>query len=308
VSGNTAIRGGGIYATYFGSARLINSVVSRNGGISGAGISKGGSGKLVVDRSTISGNIARNGGSGGGIDVAGDFAITNSTISGNSVTGRYASGGGIDVGGSNYLVVTITNTTISGNSAIGQDSGCGGISSINGYLTVVNSTISGNSVSGTGSHGGGVCNNSVDGTMTITNSTITRNLSGGRGGGVYNERPLDLNRTLISGNTASGAGSELYNSNYGSVSAANFNLFGHSGLTNARAFRNFTPGATDITATSNGNRPTALSAVLNTNLANNGGPTDTCFGCGQSCDRRGDQWHLPAASHRPARRDKTAGR
>jgi hypothetical protein len=59
------------------------------------------------------------------------------------------------------------------------------------------------------------------------------------------------------------------------AACSNFNLFGHSGLTNAQAFENFTPGATDITATSDGNTPTALSAILNTNLANNGGPTRT---------------------------------
>jgi hypothetical protein len=52
---------------------------------------------------------------------------------------------------------------------------------------------------------------------------------------VYNGSYLDLNRTPISGNTAQGAGSELYNRKYGlRVTAANFNLFGHKGLTNAK--------------------------------------------------------------------------
>jgi hypothetical protein len=49
----------------------------------------------------------------------------------------------------------------------------------------------------------------------------------------------------------------------------------HHGLTNAHAFEDFTPGATDITVTSNGNRSTALANILNTTLANNGGPTRT---------------------------------
>jgi hypothetical protein len=82
-----------------------------------------------------------------------------------------------------------------------------------------------------------------------------------------------LARTLISGNTAA-SGAEIYNQS-NLVTAGNFNLFGHSGLTNAQAFENFTPGVTDITATSNGNRPTALTGILNTTLANNGGPTRT---------------------------------
>ena len=46
-------------------------------------------------------------------------------------------------------------------------------------------------------------------------------------------------------------------------------------LTNGQAFENFTPGPTGITATSNGNNPTALVNILNPNLANNGGPTRT---------------------------------
>jgi len=62
---------------------------------------------------------------------------------------------------------------------------------------------------------------------------------------------------------------------FGSVYTGNFNLFGHRGLTNGQAFENFTPGPTDITATSNGTDPTALVNILNTNLANNGGPTRT---------------------------------
>jgi hypothetical protein len=42
-----------------------------------------------------------------------------------------------------------------------------------------------------------------------------------------------------------------------------------------QAFANFTPGPTDITATSNGTGPTALVNILNPTLANNGGPTRT---------------------------------
>jgi hypothetical protein len=60
--------------------------------------------------------------------------------------------------------------------------------------------------------------------------------------------------------------------NRGEITAANF---GHKRLTTAQAFENFTPGPTDITATSNGNYSTVLSNILNTTLANNGGPTRT---------------------------------
>ncbi|HKH20824.1 MAG TPA: choice-of-anchor Q domain-containing protein [Gammaproteobacteria bacterium] len=52
-------------------------------------------------------------------------------------------------------------------------------------------------------------------------------------------------------------------------------FLGRSSLTNAQAFQNFTPGATDITATSDGNDPTALADILNTTLDNNGSRTCT---------------------------------
>jgi hypothetical protein len=294
ISGNAAYGGGGIRNS--GTLSITSSTISGNtAAASGGGVSSGIT--LAVANSTISGNAA--GFAGGGVDSAGDITVTNSTISGNTAGDR---GGGL----ANLYRATIIRSTISGNTA--GDRGGGVTNRVYGTMTVTNSTISGNSTSGTGSYGGGVAN--YDGTMTLINSTITRNRSGERGGGVHNRgvyrearvtvtnstisgnlsgsgggvfnnrnSQLDLNRTLISGNTAQGAGSELYNYSDeffpGSVTAANFNLFGHSGLTNARAFQNFTPGATDITATSNGNTPTKLSNVLNTTLADNGGPTKT---------------------------------
>ncbi|HKF96412.1 MAG TPA: choice-of-anchor Q domain-containing protein, partial [Gammaproteobacteria bacterium] len=85
---------------------------------------------------------------------------------------------------------------------------------------------------------------------------------------------LTLTRTAISGNSAAD-GAEVNNAGDSSVTAASFNLFSYRGLTNGQAFENFTPGPTDITATSNGNDPTTLANILNTTLANNGGPTRT---------------------------------
>jgi hypothetical protein len=85
-----------------------------------------------------------------------------------------------------------------------------------------------------------------------------------------------LTHSLVSGNTAPN-GAELYNASQSlaTITANSDNLFGHSGLTNAQAFTKFTPGVSDLTATSDGTVPTALSAILNTTLANNGGPTKT---------------------------------
>jgi hypothetical protein len=130
---------------------------------------------------------------------------------------------------------------------------------------VTNSTISGNS-SNSGEIGGGgaVINN---GTLTLTNTTISGNTAS-YGGGVRNDGTLTLNRTLISGNTAnSGSAPELYNyATQATVIANSFNLFGHYGVAGVEGL---SPGPTDIAPTQ------PLSTILNTTLANNGGPTRT---------------------------------
>jgi hypothetical protein len=223
---------------------------------------------LTLTNSTISGNSA-----GGGAGVSnGQYAGirgTNSTIWGNTANGN---GGGI----SNDSAVTLTNSTISGNTAGGDGGGVGqGYDSVSFQLT--NSTMSGNTAT---SDGGAVYNSG--GSVSLTHSTISGNMAGSRGGGVYNHFAdadlgpglVGLNRSLFAGNTAS-SGHEVFNDANATVSADNFNVLGHSGLTSTQAFVNFTPSGSDTNATSNGNRPTALGAILNASLANNGGPTRT---------------------------------
>jgi len=121
--------------------------------------------------------------------------------------------------------------------------------------------------------------------MFFVNSSVSGNTAASQGGGVYSSGLLTgglrsdviLNRTLIAGNTAP-QGAEVYQLSGGVVTANNFNLFGHSGLTTAQALGGsgvILFGASDITATANGTDPTALAAILNPSLANNGGPTRT---------------------------------
>ena len=136
-------------------------------------------------------------------------------------------------------------------------------------LTINNSTISGNNAD----TGGGF--ESAGGTVVINNSTITGNNAPNGGGGVYigNGATVTLNRTIVSGNTAN-AGAEIRIID-GTLDAENRNVLGHSGLNDAQAFSGSTPGGTSVRATSNGTNSTALSSILNTTLANNGGPTPT---------------------------------
>jgi hypothetical protein len=238
----------------------------------------------------VSGNTASSDG-GGAISVFGTLTLTNSTVSGNT---SYAFGGGIDtrfhgtliltdstvtgnsaafVGGGMFLgyACTVTNSTISSNSAPRG----GGIANEFATLTVTNSTVSGNFAQRSG---GGIAN--LVATLTVTNSTVSGNLASLRGGGVYNvgspyydSSLVLLRRSLFSGNTAP-SGAEVFHGTY-VITVNDFNLFGQAALTTAQALAGFTPGATNITATTDGTTPTALSAILDPTLADNGGPTST---------------------------------
>jgi hypothetical protein len=187
------------------------------------------------------------------------------------ISGNFAYvGGGVANSGGGTL--TVTNSTVSGNEArIG-----GGLCNF-GSATFTNSTVSGNSAT----NGGGAFN-SIYGQLSFASSTVPGKTAASKGGGVYSSglsgnlrSDVVFNRTLIAGNTAP-QGAELYQYSGGVVTANNFNLFGHSGLTTAQALGGggvILFGASDITATSNGNDPTALAEILNPSLANNGGCT-----------------------------------
>jgi hypothetical protein len=303
ISDNTAnIRGGGV-DTKYGTVTITNSTIAGNSAELGGGGVFNGYATLTMTNSTVAGNTAGNGG-GGVYNGGGTVALSHSTITGNSsggvhndrglltlanstITGN--SGGGVynldtltltystimgnsgRSGVSNHGALTLTNSTVMGNTA----SFFGGGVSNGPYdtLTLVNSTITGNSA-----HSGGGVFNYNFGTVTLTNSTITGNTAGYEGGGVFNDGgnypgALTLAHTLVAGNTASSA-AEIINSG-GVITANNFNLFGYDGLTNVQAFQGFAPGATDLTATSDGSNPTALTDILDTTLQDNGGPTLT---------------------------------
>lgn len=189
--------------------------------------------------------------------------INQSTIANNTAFG---SGGGI----SNYYYFSATaviNSTITGNDAkgcnCGRDGYGGGVHNYGGFVGLVNSTVSGNSAEGStnGGFGGGIMNQYSNGT--------------------YYQGPayLILERSLVSGNTVTAEGSEINNA-LSSYDSNDYNLFGHSGETNAAAFSDFVPGVNDFNATSDGDGtshhvPTALAGILSLTLGNNGGPTNT---------------------------------
>jgi hypothetical protein len=254
---------GGIGNIFSGSTlTLTNSTVRDNsdGGIYSYGT-------VTLTNSTVSGNSSWG---GGGIHNFGTATLTNSTVSGNEANGdRYGDGPFDGRGGGigNYGTVTLINSTVSSNKA---NWGGGGISNGFGTVTLINSTISGNEAYW---HGGGIYSY---GTVMLTNATVSGNSASYWGGGINNDGgTLTLRSTIVSGNSASTV-NELSNyPSYGPITADSYNVFGHSGEGNANAFYNFTPGSSDVTATSDGTKPTVLSSIVNTTLADNGGPTQT---------------------------------
>lgn len=259
--------GGGL--DFDGTATITNSTITGNesgdGGAGGINVN----GEVTIRNSTIAYNIAADDGGGIGVDF-GSLTLIESTVSYNYSAEE---GGGIASIGS---LLTITKSTISGNSAYEDAGGVFNVAS--SETTISNSTISGNRViSIYGAGGGGIYNEYS--ALTIVNSTITGNTTQNYGGGIYNGggeySELTIVRSLVSGNQAD-YGSELFNSaDYfngpGTVTAANHNLFGHDVLNNTQAFVNFTPGATDINATSSGD-DILLTNILYIYLDDNGGP------------------------------------
>ena len=145
------------------------------------------------------------------------MTVSNSTFSGNNVTSW---GGGIYNSSANTATPAVTNSTLYGNGAA-----VGGGIYITGTLTVANSTLSGNSAT----QGGGIYKDSVNGR-------------------------LNLNNTIVGGNSASAVGPDLY----GAVTTGDYNLVQNSSGATLSGSNNITGQAPRLSA-----------------LADNGGPTQT---------------------------------
>jgi CSLREA domain-containing protein len=155
--------------------------------ISGVTITRAG-----ATSSSTEGNV------GGGIYNSGTLTLTNSTLSGNKVSGNGSAGGGVFNEGSASL--TVNKSTISGNEA-NQGGGIynSGSATGGGSVTITNSTISGNQAQG----GGGIASFASTG-ETIKNTTIARNTATtSNGGGIFSggDGPKFKN-TIVANNTS----------------------------------------------------------------------------------------------------------
>ena len=199
---------------------------------SGGGIRFASSGALSLTNSTLSGNsISGDVAFGGGIFTSsGSVSLTNSTLSGNSTSGdRAAYGGGIyTYSGS----VSLTSSTLSGNSTSGFGAFGGGIRTGSGSVSLTNSTLSGNSTSGDFAEGGGI-HTYLGGSISLTNSTLSGNSTSGRSarGGGISGGSVSLISSTLSGNSTSGDGADGGGISSGSVSLTNSTLSGNSAAT-----------------------------------------------------------------------------
>lgn len=196
----------------YGALTVRNVTFADNNASSRGGAMRNNATALLTD-STLSGNTASN---GAAIDNDGTLTVQRSVFE-NGVAGTD--------GGAIYnrtgATATITGSTLSGNTTT---NGSGGAIYSRGTVVVRDSTLSGNS---SNLDGGAIQNRGESGTtMTLTNCTLENNTAGRNGGGVtnYNNYPLYVINSVISGNTATGQGGGIYRKR-GPVRLYN-NLFG----------------------------------------------------------------------------------
>lgn len=208
------------------------------------------SGTVMIDGLTIT---AGRGLGSGGISSAGNLTITDSVVSDN-LSGF---GGGIINSGT----LTVERCAIAGNSGTAN----GGVANF-GTATIVNTTISGNSTL----QGGGIYSS---GTLTVTNSTITNNHAGTNivlGGSGINIAggTATVNNTIIAANYRSNDGTQ--DDILGTITVANNDLVG-----NAAFAGGVTHGVNGSIVGNGGVGIINIASVIETTLANNGGPTQT---------------------------------
>jgi fibronectin-binding autotransporter adhesin len=267
ISDNSASSGGGINST--GNITVTGASLTGNSAdLLGGAINS--SGKVTVSNSSFANNSAQDGGAifsaknstlnvsggssfsgnqaqdGGAIESQSTFSITNSSFTGNVVSG------GTDLGGAifnNQGKATINNVTFTNNSA-----GSGGaIDSLNGTLAISNgSTFTTN----TATNGGGAINSS--GTLTVAGGSFTGNIAkNGGGGAIANVGPLTVTNVSLTGNSAKkGGGGAIFNQ--GTLGVSNATITGNAALSGGGIF-------------SEGNFQLLDSAVSNNSAAGTGG-------------------------------------
>lgn len=176
----------GFFGRGVGTLRIADSALT-GGTAVGIGTSFGGNlcvfeGRLLLERSVLSGGNAYTGGGLHLDSLTGDSTILSSTLAGNQ---GFQLAGGISFD-SPGVTLTIESSTISGNIAgrpgFEQAGFGGGVYANQGSLRIVNSTISGNQATG---YGGGISFSGIGSdSLLLRLSTVSNNTAGRRGGGL----------------------------------------------------------------------------------------------------------------------------
>ena len=176
-----------------------------------------------------------------------------------------------DGDGSSQSNVTLRGMTLTGGTVTGGDSnGLGGAIFNRENLTIDSSIILGN----TANDGGGI-HNARTGTLTLTSSKVSGNSAVGvdnfddkvYGGGIYSyDATLNINKSTISGNTASSYGGGL-NAVLGTVTIRNSNVSGNSAANDGGGLQN-----------SQGTMVVRQSKISNNSVSSDGGGIDNYSG------------------------------
>lgn len=273
ITGNTTDNyGGGIQSVFSIETVVTNSTISGNSGFGGGGINNGGGSRTVLMDCEVANNTSTGEPSslfpGGGGIVNGEGSeveIYRSTISGNRA--NFQAGGIRNAG-----TLTIEESTLSENSAAREGGGI--FNWRQGEAQITNSTLSQNE----SRDGGGLFNQDSGGRIIFAHCTLTGNSAnvdddGGVGGGIRMSNGMALlHNTIVAGNTrgSSATSDDITNSNGSLEAASSYNLIGDpdtaGGLTHGQNG--------NIVGTGSGGQLN-ISSILNTGLANNGGPTRT---------------------------------
>lgn len=252
--------GGGIYVVQGNVTVTGGQVNANNANGSGGGICALSGNVTLTAGAQIETNSAS--ADGGGIFDVATMSTQGVNISVGTVAGNVAEihGGGVFV---STGIISVLDSTISGNLAASKTGGGLDDADTSGTVTVINSTIGGNTAE---TAGGGInCAN----TATIDNSTIALNhlSAGGVGAGIHAINIVTINNTIVAGNYA---GTTAKPQDIVGTSVGSNNVIG-----NAATAGGLVNGSNSNIVGLNGSGTRPVNTIINTTLADNGGPTNT---------------------------------
>jgi CSLREA domain-containing protein len=256
---STASVGGAIRCTN-GTLEIRDSVFTANTAIYDGGAINNNRGKLTLERTRFVGNESDNWGGAINCDFGATAVLTDCLIRDSRAAAR---GGAI----SSYrnTVVTLRSSTLANNRSVAEGGAI--YSGDNATLHILNSTISGNmsQTSGGGIFNGvGTFDSGISNLLLIQTTVVANIASTGSGGGVFNnsaKASATVRNSVVAGNNAR-TGRDVAGPGFTS------NRFNFIGFDNSA-------GAAFSFDLSFGSTGTSLVNLLETVLADNGGPTPT---------------------------------